>query len=53
MDHQEPYLRTILGFIGITDVTTIRIEGTAHGEASRRAALDQARVRVREIVGAR
>ena len=27
-DFSEPYLRFILGFIGITDVTTYRIEGT-------------------------
>lgn len=30
-DHAEPYLRTVLGFIGITDVETIRIEGVALG----------------------
>ncbi|HTD40162.1 MAG TPA: NAD(P)H-dependent oxidoreductase [Mucilaginibacter sp.] len=28
-DFAEPYLRTILGFIGITDVTTFRVEGTS------------------------
>jgi len=27
MDHAEPYLRFILGFIGLTDITTYRIEG--------------------------
>ncbi|HEY9047662.1 MAG TPA: NAD(P)H-dependent oxidoreductase [Ohtaekwangia sp.] len=27
IDHAEPYLRFILGFIGITDITTYRIEG--------------------------
>lgn len=26
-DHAEPYLRFILGFIGLTDITTFRIEG--------------------------
>ena len=26
-DHVEPYLRQILGFIGITDVQTVRVEG--------------------------
>jgi len=29
MDHAEPYLRFILGFIGLTDITTYRIEGTS------------------------
>jgi FMN-dependent NADH-azoreductase len=28
-DFAEPYLRVILGFLGITDVTTFRVEGTA------------------------
>ncbi len=28
MDHAEPYLKFILGFIGLTDVTTYRIEGS-------------------------
>ncbi|GGA94370.1 FMN-dependent NADH-azoreductase [Puia dinghuensis] len=27
MDHIEPYLRTILGFIGLTDLTVFRVEG--------------------------
>jgi len=26
-DHAEPYLKFILGFIGLTDITTFRIEG--------------------------
>lgn len=28
-DFVEPYLRWILGFIGLTDVTTLRVEGTS------------------------
>ncbi|WP_431209241.1 FMN-dependent NADH-azoreductase [Puia sp. P3] len=28
-DFVEPYLRYILGFIGLTDITTIRVEGLA------------------------
>ena len=27
-DYAEPYLRFILGFIGLTDITTLRIEGS-------------------------
>lgn len=27
MDYAEPYLRFILGFLGLTDITTFRIEG--------------------------
>lgn len=29
VDFQEPHLRTLLGFIGVTDVEVIRIEGVA------------------------
>lgn len=28
-DFTEPYLKTILGFIGLIDITTFRVEGTA------------------------
>jgi FMN-dependent NADH-azoreductase len=30
-DFQEPYLRHLLGFIGVTDVETIAVEGVAYG----------------------
>jgi FMN-dependent NADH-azoreductase len=33
MDFVEPYLRTVLGFIGITDVTVVRAEAQAMGDA--------------------
>ena len=32
MDHQAPYLRTILGFMGLDDVTFIHAQGVAQGE---------------------
>ncbi len=31
MDFQEPYIRQLLGFIGITDVTFVPVEGVAFG----------------------
>jgi FMN-dependent NADH-azoreductase len=43
-DHQEPYLRHILAFIGLTDVTFIHAENQKPGELaepSRIAAMDQ------------
>jgi FMN-dependent NADH-azoreductase len=43
-DHQEPYLRHILGFIGLTDVTFIHAENQKPGdlaEPSRAAAIEQ------------
>ena len=41
-EHQESYLRTALGFIGLTDVTVIRAEGIAMGPEARAAAIDLA-----------
>lgn len=35
MDFQEPYLRTLLGFIGITDVTFVRAERLGFGPEAR------------------
>lgn len=37
-DFHEPYLRHVLGFIGLTDVETIAVEGVAYGpEAAEKA----------------
>lgn len=33
MDFVEPYVRAIMGFMGITDVTVIKADGSAKGEA--------------------
>ncbi len=41
-EHQESYLQTALGFIGLTDVTFIRAEGIAMGPEARAAAIDAA-----------
>jgi FMN-dependent NADH-azoreductase len=43
MDAQEPHLRTLLGFIGITDVTFVRAEKLAFGPDAREQAIDAAR----------
>jgi FMN-dependent NADH-azoreductase len=43
-DHQEPYLRHILAFVGLTDVTFIHAENQKPGELaepSRSAAIEQ------------
>jgi FMN-dependent NADH-azoreductase len=47
MDHQVPYLRTMLGFLGLNDVNVVEVEGQAIGldvaakglEAARAAAI--------------
>ena len=43
MDSQEPHLRTLLGFIGITDVTFIRAERLAFGDEARELSIRSAR----------
>jgi FMN-dependent NADH-azoreductase len=42
VDHQETYLRHVLGFIGITDVEFVRAEGLGMGDDSRRQAIETA-----------
>jgi FMN-dependent NADH-azoreductase len=43
MDFQETYLRSVFGFIGITDVTIIRAEGLSMGADKRAEAMTVAR----------
>jgi FMN-dependent NADH-azoreductase len=42
MDHQEPHLRTLLGFMGVTDVTYVRAEKLAFGPEAASAAITDA-----------
>lgn len=43
VDFQEPYLRHLLGFIGIQEVTFVHAEKIGYGADARKAALDGAR----------
>jgi FMN-dependent NADH-azoreductase len=49
-DFQEPYLRAVLGFIGITDVEVVRVEGVAFGEEAVSQALRSAEAQADAIV---
>lgn len=49
MDFTEPYLRTSLGFIGLNDITTFRIEGTFVTEFAENA-VPKAMKEVREFI---
>jgi FMN-dependent NADH-azoreductase len=49
-DFQEPYLRFVLRFIGITDVEGVRVEGVALGEEAVTRALHSAQAQVDAIV---
>ena len=46
IDFQEPYLRHLLGFVGITDVTFIHAEKLGFGPEARNAALTNAKTRI-------
>jgi FMN-dependent NADH-azoreductase len=41
-EHQESYLQTLFGFLGITDVRFVRAEGVAMGDAKKAEALAEA-----------
>ncbi len=47
MEHQESYLQTVLGFLGITDVRFVHAEGVAMGEAVKAEALAGAAIETR------
>ena len=49
-EHQDSYLRAVLGFIGITDVETIVVEGVALGADKAAQAVEGAKVRAHEVV---
>jgi FMN-dependent NADH-azoreductase len=49
-DSQEPHLRTLLGFMGITDVTFVRAEKLGFGPAAREQALGEARDHIGRVV---
>lgn len=49
MDFQEPYLRSMLGFLGIDEVTFLHVEGLQMGEEARRQGLERARGALRRL----
>jgi FMN-dependent NADH-azoreductase len=42
MDFQEPYLRAVLGFLGVTDVEFVRAEGVNMGDEHKAQAVEDA-----------
>ncbi|OLP55424.1 FMN-dependent NADH-azoreductase [Rhizobium rhizosphaerae] len=42
LDHQEPFLQSVLNFIGVTDIEIVRAEGLAMGAEAKAAAVDAA-----------
>lgn len=52
MDSQEPHLRTLLGFMGIMDVSYIHAEKLAFGPEAREAAIQLAQAEIERILKA-
>ena len=50
LDFQEPYLRAILGFLGITDVSAVHVEGAANRAIGPEKALAAAYAKSKELV---
>lgn len=50
MDHQETYLKAVLGFIGLHDVSIIRAEGVAMGEEAVKTAMYSAESQLVEAI---
>lgn len=46
----EPYIKTILGFMGITDITFIHADGLAFGDEAREKALAAARAEIQDAI---
>ena len=49
LDGQEPHLRALLGFVGITDIAFIRAERLAMGPEFRQKAIDDAKSDIRRL----
>lgn len=49
MEHQESYLQTVFGFLGITDVRIVRAEGLAMGDQSRAQAIAAATASIKAL----
>ena len=50
MDYQETYLRAVLGFIGLTDVSFIRAEGVGMGEEAVKSAVHLAKTQLSHAI---
>ena len=51
IDFQEPYLRHLLGFIGLTDVSFVHAEKIGYGPEARSAAITHAKLEIASLAG--
>ncbi len=52
LNHAVPYLKSVLAFIGITDVETVYVEGVAFGPEAAEKAISAAKARAEELARA-
>jgi FMN-dependent NADH-azoreductase len=52
-DFQEPYLRTVLGFLGLNDVTFVHLEGLKISPEAAASGLARARAKIATLIPAR
>ncbi|HYD79713.1 MAG TPA: NAD(P)H-dependent oxidoreductase [Paucimonas sp.] len=52
MDFQEDYLRAVMGFLGITEVSIVRAEGVSMGTEAKGKALQAANHEIEELLAA-
>ena len=52
LDHQEAYLKAVLAFVGITEVSIVRAEGVAMGPEPRAQALQAAGLEIARLAAA-
>jgi FMN-dependent NADH-azoreductase len=52
LNYQNPYLRTIFGFIGITDITFVNVENDEFGGNSLAESIAKARAKISDLVAA-
>ena len=48
-EHMETYLRTVFGFLGVTDIETVAVEGLAGGPVARASAMERAAAAAHEL----
>ena len=48
-EHMETYLRTVFGFLGVTDIETVAVEGLAGGPDARASAMERAAAAAHEL----
>ena len=52
MEHQETYLQTVFGFLGVTDIRFVRAEGIAMGEAPKAQAIAAVELEIKSLTAA-